>query len=141
MAETRRQARDRITDEIMAAAREQLAEVGAAALSLRSVARQVGMVSSAVYRYVESRDDLLTRLIIEAYDAIGDVAERAAADAAHGSDLDRWAATGSAIRSWAIEHPHDHFLLYGTPVPGYIAPQDTVVSGTRVTLALAAIVR
>ncbi|MEO6570793.1 MAG: TetR-like C-terminal domain-containing protein, partial [Ilumatobacteraceae bacterium] len=42
---------------------------------------------------------------------------------------------------WAIEHPHDHFLLYGTPVPGYIAPQDTVVSGTRVTLALAAIVR
>lgn len=141
MGETRQASRQRTTDAIMVAARAQLAEVGAEALSLRSVAREVGMVSSAVYRYVESRDDLLTRLIIEAYDALGEVAERAAADAAGSSDLDRWVSTGAAIRSWSIDHPHDHFLLYGTPVPGYAAPQDTVAAGTRVTLALAGIVR
>lgn len=141
--ETRHEARTRITAELMAAARRQLAEVGAAGLSLREVAREIGMVSSAVYRYVDSRDDLLTRLIIEAYDALGATAERASATAAvtePAADLDRWAATAHAIRTWSIEHPHEHLLLYGSPVPGYAAPEDTVVPGTRVTLALVGIV-
>lgn len=127
--------------EIMAAGRRQLAEVGASALSLRSIAREVGMVSSAVYRYVESRDDLLTRLIIEAYDALGVVAEQAVADHAGATDLERWVATTGAIRSWALEHPHQYLLLYGSPVPGYAAPDDTVVPGTRVTFALVSILR
>jgi AcrR family transcriptional regulator len=125
----------------MAAAHRQLAEVGAAAISLRSIAREVGMVSSAVYRYVESRDDLLTRLIVEAYDALGEVAEHATAEHVGATDLDRWVATTGAIRSWALEHPHQYLLLYGSPVPGYAAPDDTVVPGTRVTFALVAIVR
>lgn len=139
-SESRAESRARITTEIMDAARRQLAEVGAAALSLRSIAREVGMVSSAVYRYVESRDDLLTRLIIEAYDALGATAEHAAAGA-HDSDLDRWVATASAIRGWSLDHPHEHLLLFGSPVPGYAAPQDTIVPGTRVTFALVSIVR
>ncbi len=137
----REEARERITAEIMAAGRRQLAEVGASALSLRSIAREIGMVSSAVYRYVESRDDLLTRLIVEAYDALGEVTEHAAADHADATDLDRWVAATGAIRAWALEHPHQYLLLYGSPVPGYAAPADTVVPGTRVTLALVSIVR
>jgi AcrR family transcriptional regulator len=135
MRETRREARARITGELMEAARRQLAEVGAAGLSLREVAREIGMVSSAVYRYVESRDDLLTRLIIEAYDSLGTTAEAAAAQTAE-SDLERWAATAHAVRRWAIEHPHDYQLVYGSPVPGYAAPDDTIAPGTRVTFAL-----
>lgn len=124
----------------MEAARRQLAEVGAAALSLREVAREVGMVSSAIYRYVESRDALLTRLIVDGYDALGAVAESSSAAHADGADLDRWVATCAAIHAWSLEHPHDHLLLYGSPVPGYAAPDDTVRSGTRATLALAGIV-
>lgn len=137
--ESRREARARITGELMGAARRQLAEVGAAGLSLREVAREIGMVSSAVYRYVESRDELLTRLIIEAYDSLGGAAEAAAARPAE-SDLDRWAATAHAVRRWAIEHPHDYQLVYGSPVPGYAAPDDTIAPGTRVTFALVGVI-
>ena len=141
--ETRHQARTRITAELMSAARRQLAEVGAAGLSLREVAREIGMVSSAVYRYVESRDDLLTRLIIESYESLGGVAERAsaaAAEAAPGADLERWMATAHAIRQWSRDHPHEHLLLYGSPVPGYAAPEDTIGPATRETFALVGIV-
>lgn len=131
----------------MATARAQLAEVGAASLSLRAVARELDMVSSAVYRYVASRDELLTLLITDAYVELGDVAERAAsAAAATGSDsgasddLGRWVATGVAVREWATSNPHDYLLLYGTPVPGYAAPVSTTGPGTRVARLLVAIV-
>ncbi|MDH5290348.1 MAG: TetR/AcrR family transcriptional regulator [Acidimicrobiia bacterium] len=123
----------------MAAARRQLAAEGAAALSLRSVARELGMVSSAVYRYFESRDALLTGLIVDAYDALGAAAE-AAAETRDGSDLDRWVITARAIREWALDHPHEYALLYGSPVPGYAAPETTITSGTGPSLALVGIV-
>jgi AcrR family transcriptional regulator len=140
MAGKREASRQRIDADIMRAARSQLAEVGATGLSLREIAREVGMVSSAVYRYVDSRDALLTRLIIEAYDALGGDVERASADHADSTDLDRWTAACLAMRSWAVENPHEYLLLYGSPVPGYAAPTDTVDPGVRPTLALARIV-
>lgn len=140
-ATTREQNRSELTDRIMVAARRQLAEEGAAGVSLRSVAREVGMVSSAVYRYVANRDELLTRLIVEAYDSLGDAAEHAADQHAHAGDLDRWIAAGSAVRTWALTNPHEYLLLYGSPVPGYAAPADTVGPGTRVVLALVGVVR
>lgn len=138
---TRAAHRAATTERIMDAARRQLAEVGASGLSLRSVAREIGMVSSAVYRYVESRDELLTRLIIEAYDSLGSATEEAARQHVDETDLDRWTATACAVRSWALDHPHDYLLLYGSPVPGYAAPDDTVAPGTRVTFALVSVLR
>ena len=137
----RARARAAITDEIMNEARRQLAADGAAALSLRSIARELGMVSSAIYRYVDSRDDLLTRLIIESYNSLGDATEAAVAASADRPGADRWVAAALAIREWALARPHEYMLLYGTPVPGYAAPDDTVEPGTRVTLALLSIVR
>jgi AcrR family transcriptional regulator len=74
----RQRVREAVRADIVAEARRQLAEVGAGALSLRSVARELGMASSAMYRYFPSRDDLLTTLIVEAYDALGEAAELAA---------------------------------------------------------------
>jgi len=146
----RQRAREQITAELLAAARRQLAAEGAAGLSLRSVARELGMVSSAVYRYFDSRDALLTRLIVDAYDALGATAEaaaeapkstaEAAAEAAGPSDLDLWVDTARAIRAWALDHPHEYALLYGSPVPGYAAPEATTASGTRPSLALVGIV-
>lgn len=132
----RRRARDEIVREIVETARRHLAVDGAAGLSLRAVARDLGMVSSAVYRYVPSRDDLLTRLIVEAYDALGAAAEKAEAKVDRDDLLGRLVASCSGARRWALKHPHEYALLYGSPVPGYAAPQDTVAPATRVPVLL-----
>ena len=126
--------RAEVTAEITAVARRQLAEVGAAGLSLRAVAREVGMASSAVYRYFASRDQLLTRLITDGYDALGAAAE--AADDPTAPPRERWLAVCRAVRSWARAHPHEYALLYGSPVPGYAAPRDTVPAAARVGVVL-----
>ncbi|MEU7295446.1 TetR/AcrR family transcriptional regulator [Streptomyces exfoliatus] len=132
----RARARIEITAAIKDEARTQLAAEGAAKLSLRAVARELGMASSALYRYFPSRDDLLTALIIDAYDALGAAAEKAAADTAGLRPLDRWTAVCRAVRAWALAHPHEYALIYGSPVPGYTAPQDTVAPAARVGLVL-----
>lgn len=119
---------------ILARARAQLAEVGPAALSVRQIARDVGMVSSAVYRYFPSRDDLLTALIIETYDELGDAVEQADAGVPRRADLDaRFRAVCASIRDWARANPHEYALLYGSPVPGYVAPDTTTTSAGRIT--------
>jgi len=133
----RERVRAELTAEITEAGRRQLAEVGAAALSLRAVAREVGMVSSAVYRYFPSRDDLLTRLIIDGYDDLGAAAE--AADVPDAPPMERWLAVCRAVRTWALAHPHEYALLYGSPVPGYQAPKDTVPAASRVGVVLGGI--
>ncbi|MBY8882506.1 TetR/AcrR family transcriptional regulator [Actinacidiphila acidipaludis] len=137
----RERARTEVTAAIKQEARNQLAAEGAARLSLRAVARELGMVSSALYRYFPSRDELFTALIIDAYDAIGAAAEEALAATAGEPPADRWTAVCRAARDWAIAHPHEYGLVYGSPVPGYSAPQDTVVPASRVGLALVAVVR
>jgi len=137
----RARARAEVRAAILAAAAERVARDGAADLSLRAVARDVGMVSSAVYRYFASRDELLTALIIEAYDSLGGHTEAHIESTSERPAAVRWVEAALAIRSWAFAHPHDYALLYGTPIPGYAAPDDTVASGTRVSRALARIVR
>jgi AcrR family transcriptional regulator len=133
-------ARDRVraelTREIKAEARRQLAAGGAQRLSLRAVARELGMASSALYRYFPSRDDLLTALIIEAYDALGDSAERAVAAVPRAEIRGRWRACCHAVRDWALAHPHEYALIYGSPVPGYQAPRETVGPAGRVALVI-----
>jgi AcrR family transcriptional regulator len=135
----RERARAELTREITQEARRQLAEVGAHGLSLRAVARELGMVSSALYRYFPSRDDLLTTLIIDAYNAIGSAAEAAIAAAGGAPARERWAAACRAIRAWAMAHPHEYALIYGSPVPGYRAPEATVGPASRVPLAFSSI--
>ncbi len=139
MPTARERVRAELTAEITDAARRQLAEVGAAALSLRAVAREVGLVSSAVYRYFPSRDELLTRLIIDGYDSLGAAAE--AADSPTAAPRARWLAVCRAVRAWALARPHEYALLYGSPVPGYTAPQDTVPAAARVAVVLGGILR
>jgi AcrR family transcriptional regulator len=114
----RARARAELTEQIKAVARQHLAEHGAAALSLRAVTRDVGMVSSAVYRYFASRDELLTALIVDAYDAVGRAAEEADAACRRDDVEGRWLALASAVRTWATANPHEYALVYGSPVPG-----------------------
>ncbi|MDF3299321.1 TetR/AcrR family transcriptional regulator [Streptomyces tropicalis] len=137
----RARARTEITAAIKDEARRQLAAEGASKLSLRAVARALGMVSSALYRYFPSRDDLLTALIIDAYDSLGGAAETAHAAVAGAGELDRWTAVCEAVRGWALDHPHEYALIYGSPVPGYTAPRTTVLPAARVGLLLVGIVR
>ncbi len=140
MTGVRERARVATTAEIMRLAREQLAVDGAAGLSLRAIARDLGMVSSAIYRYFASRDELLTALIINAYDQLGAAVEDGEKAVRRRSDfVARWRGATHAMRDWAIEHPAEWALLFGTPVPGYAAPQDTIPPASRYTLVLVTI--
>jgi len=128
-----------MTDEIKAVARRHLAAEGAN-LSLRAVARDMGMVSSALYRYFASRDELLTALILDGYNALGGAVEAADATVKDRAQLRaRWLGAARAVRDWALANPAEYALLYGSPVPGYAAPQDTVAAAARTPVVLAGI--
>lgn len=136
----RARARAELLADVGRVARSQLAEVGAADLSVRAIARELGLASSALYRYYPSRDALLTQLIIESYDSLGEHVERAE-DAIDPADLaGRYAAICHAVRSWALDHRHEYALIYGSPVPGYAAPADTIDPATRVTRRFVALI-
>lgn len=128
-----------MVEEIKRTARRHLAEQGAANLSLRAVARDLGFVSSAVYRYFASRDELLTALILDGYNSMGAAVEAAEAPVERADLAGRFTAICHTVRDWATANPHEYALLYGTPVPGYHAPQDTVGPATRITSLLGAV--
>lgn len=132
----RQDARERIEAQIIEFGRRHLVRHGAGGLSLRAIARDLGMVSSAVYRYVSSRDELLTLLLVDAYSDLADAVDRAR-DAESEVWSDDVIAIAHAARAWAVAHPARWALLYGSPVPGYHAPAErTVGPGTRVVRAL-----
>ena len=127
----RERVRAELIREITEIARRQLATEGAAGLSLRAVAREMGMVSSAVYRYFPNKDELLTTLIIDGYNAVGAAVEKAEAACPPQDYAGRWLAACRAVRDWALAHPHEYALVYGSPVPGYQAPERTIEPAAR----------
>jgi AcrR family transcriptional regulator len=131
-SQVRAKVRAAMADEIKRTARRHLAEHGASMPALRAVARELGFVSSAVYRYFASRDELLTALILDAYNGLGETAEQAEAAVDRTDFRGRLAAICHATRDWARANPHEYALIYGSPVPGYHAPQDTIGPATRV---------
>ncbi|AQT80128.1 TetR family transcriptional regulator [Mycolicibacterium litorale] len=132
----RQETRQRIEAQIVELGRQQLATEGAAGLSVRAIARDLGMVSSAVYRYVASRDELLTLLLVDAYSELADSVDRAR-DRAPANWRADVATIAHAMRDWATAQPAEWALLYGSPVPGYHAPAElTTGPGTRVVGAL-----
>jgi AcrR family transcriptional regulator len=132
----RARVRVELEKEIRDAARARLGLEGPAGLSLRAVARDLGMVPSALYRYYESRDALLTALIIDAYRDVGEAARQADASVDDQDFARRWLTTTRAVRAWALAHPQEWALIYGSPVPGYRAPSDTVAAALVVTSTL-----
>jgi AcrR family transcriptional regulator len=135
----RARVRAEVTHELLAIAKQHLGIHGAAALSLRAVARDAGMVSSAVYRYFPSRDDLLTALIVDGFEQVAETTARADASVRRNDLRGRWMAIGRAVQAWAIEHPHEYSLIYGTPIPGYAAPEATIVPVQRAAATMVAI--
>ena len=128
----RQESREQIEAKIVELGRRHLVDHGAAGLSLRAIARDLGMVSSAVYRYVSSRDELLTLLLVDAYTELAETVDQAR-DSAAELWSDDVIAIARAVRRWALAHPARWALLYGSPVPGYHAPAErTLEVGTRV---------
>jgi AcrR family transcriptional regulator len=127
-------------DTIKSVARRLLSESGPEGLVLRKIAREMNQTSSALYRYFANRDELLTALIIDAYNDVGECVEASAATAVHLTPKDQFVAVSHSIRKWAIENPHLYGLIFGTPIPGYVAPPDTIAAAGRVVAVLAGII-
>ena len=135
MVTPRERARERTMAEIRELAWRQVEELGAPSLSLRAIARDLGVVSSAIYRYVPSRDDLLTALLVDGFSDLAETVEAAEAAVPPQEYRERWLTIARSMRAWALERPAAWGLLYGGPVPGYYAPQqETSPPGTRVLL-------
>lgn len=128
-------------ERILATAYEHLLRLGPAGVSLRAIARDLGLVSSAVYTYVPSRTALLTTLIIRSYDSLGRTVEEAERDWPRDDVQGRFTAAVSALRRWSLTHPQEHALLFGTPLPDFQAPPETTAAGTRVPVLLTQILR
>ncbi|MFJ9550204.1 TetR/AcrR family transcriptional regulator [Streptomyces erythrochromogenes] len=134
---------DALPAAVKAAALQHLMKHGASGLSLDDVAREGGLSVTAVEAVFQHRDDLLTALVVDAYDASGAAMERAdrvAAEAGAPAGARLLAAT-RALRQWSFAHPAEFTLIYGSPVPGYHAPQDTVPPASRTPAVLAGILR
>ena len=119
----------------------QIAGFGAAALSLRAIARELNITAPAIYNYYPDRDALVTALIIDAYTSFGD-AQMIAGDSIPAADVEgRLRATGRAYRQWALDYPQRYQLIFGTPIPGYVAPfEQTFPAAARALGALVSVV-
>lgn len=124
----REENRAQVLGRIHQAARRQIAEVGGGGLSMRAVAREAGLVSSAIYRYHPTRAALLTAMIVESYGNL----DRALGRAARGSGATAWRSVAHGLRDWARGAVHEFQLIYGTPIPGYVAPPETVPAAEAV---------
>ncbi|WP_067846073.1 TetR/AcrR family transcriptional regulator [Nocardia lijiangensis] len=127
---SRERYRAQVREEIKQHAWEQIATAGVSALSLNAIAKHVGMSGPALYRYFASRDELITELIRDAYRSLAD-AVRGALDS--GADV---AGLAYTVREWALADPQRYFLIYGTPVPGYHAPDDTTAVSSEIMSVL-----
>ncbi len=117
--------------QIKAVARQQMAEYGTAGLSLRGIAREMGITAPAIYNYFPRLDDLITALIVDAFNALADAME--AAEAAEPSErpYDKIMALCLAYREWAMADPTVFQLIYGNPIPGYHAPEELTIPLAR----------
>lgn len=123
MTTTRRERiRTDTISEIKAAALDQIAELGGPALSIRGVARAIGMSPAGLYRYYSGRDALLTDLIADAYNDLADTVEEAVAASTGSEFKTRFVEAVLAYRRWGLENQNRFLLIFGTPIPGYAAP-------------------
>jgi len=118
-------------EEIKDTARALLAEQGAAGLSLRAIAKRMGMTAPGLYHYFGSINDLITALILDAFTQLAEAVEKADADVSSRGGAERLAAVAHAWRRWALDHPVDFQLLYGNPIPTYEQPTDATYPAAR----------
>jgi AcrR family transcriptional regulator len=123
--------REAARHEILDVARRQMAKVGAGQLSLRAIARELEMTAPALYRYFDSRDAVITELIVEAYNSVGEALEIARNSKRADAPGEQLLATLVAYREWALAHPQDYALVFGTPLPDYEGPVDKILPAAK----------
>ncbi|MET9493803.1 TetR/AcrR family transcriptional regulator [Streptomyces sp. NPDC006552] len=142
MAETktpRERYRVQVRAEIKDHAWDQIRTAGATGLSLNAIAKRMGMSGPALYRYFAGRDELITELVRDAYRSLADLFRSTAAETESAAEVEPAAALAAlahALRRWALTDPHRYFLVYGTPVPGYHAPDDITAIATEIMAPL-----
>ncbi len=125
-----------LQEAIKTTAWKQIAEYGAPALSLRAIARELGLTAPAIYNYFPRRDDLVTALIVDAFTSFGDWQIRACEAVPEADPVGRLMAIGLAYREWALTYPQRYHLIFGTPIPGYVAPAERVMPAAARSLGV-----
>lgn len=128
------QAHERISEDVKAIARRQMAEQGTASISLRAIAREMGITAPAIYRYFPSLDDLITALILDAFNALADHLETVRDSVPVDDPIGRLWTMLLGYREWALLHPTEYMLIYGNPIPGYHAPGELTVPASARTM-------
>lgn len=118
----RDESRANLAEEIKRVAREQMAERGTAGVSLRGIARALQITAPAIYNYYPRLDDLITALLVDAFTALAAALEEAGESAVDETNRGRILAASLRYRTWALERPVEFQLIYGNPIPGYVAP-------------------
>jgi AcrR family transcriptional regulator len=114
--------------------------LGTAGISLRGIARELNVTAPALYNYYSRLDDLITDLIVDAFNALADAMIGASEQDGDQRALSRIRAMAMAYRTWAVEHPTDFQLIYGNPIPGYSCPPElTAPLAAKPFLALMAL--
>ena len=128
--------RAQIRDEIKQIALRQLAQLGPAGVSVNAIGKELGVSGPALYRYFTSRDELLTELVIDAYDDLASTLKAALATTSKRAPGGRFEALARAYRAWAIAQPHRYRLLYGPPLPGYDAHARRLIDAANASMDL-----
>ena len=119
--------RAQVRDDVKRVALRQLAESGPPGLSINAIAKELGVSGPALYRYFANRDELLTELIVDAYDDLADALAGAVEAAAARAPSERLRTLARAYRRWAVAQPHRYRLLFAPPLPGYDAHAERLV--------------
>ncbi|MDI2028899.1 TetR/AcrR family transcriptional regulator [Saccharopolyspora sp. TS4A08] len=117
--------REQTRNEAKQVAMEQLAASGPSGISVNAIAKRMGITGPALYRYFANRDALLTELIADGYRDLAETLEGVAHEHRRKTPENRFREVAAGFRAWALEGPQRFLLLFGTPVPGYVAPDET----------------
>lgn len=141
MTQTRREKlRGATIDEIKTTAWKQIGEVGASGLSLRGIARQMGMTAPGLYRYYQDRDALVTALLVDAFDSFSIALETARDEVEEDNHIGRFRAICKAYFQWGMANPQKYILLFGTPIPGYQFTTEVRPSAQKSFLVLQGVI-
>ncbi len=132
----RKRFRAQIRDEIKQAALNQLAATGPAGVSVNAIGKQLGVSGPALYRYFSSRDELLTELVIDAYDDLAAALRETIGETPSQPSRRRFEAFARAYRGWALTQPHRYRLLFAPPLPGYDAHAERLIEAAQALMDL-----
>jgi AcrR family transcriptional regulator len=132
IATRRERVRAATVEEIKATARRLLVAEGPESVTLRAIAREMGMTAPALYRYFDSHDELLRAVIADVYDELADALEAARDGVPEDRPGDRLLAMSREFRRWSVTHRREFGLVFATPIPiAVAAPSPLDKAGSR----------